>query len=329
MSQDKLATNFEPTTCDIPRSRTVRRWLGAGLKLLIVAVVLWFIRHTLSEAWAEVHKRPLSIAFAPLFLSGGLYLLGTFFFCLFWWRLLQILKQQVSLGQALRAYYVGHLGKYVPGKAMVVVLRAGMVSSAGGLPVLAVAAVFFETFTMIASGACLAACLLLFGNPLCWLPVSAALGVMFLTLLPTVPPVFRWLVRHLAFGRLSPEAADGLSKLGLEITALGWLLNLAGWAMLGLSYTTVLWAVGAGNLAQIHLHLAAVCLATVVGFVSFLPAGAVVREAILAEIMVSQLGGAAAVAAAVLLRLVWLIAELAVVSAISLGGLLSGTKRRE
>ena len=46
-------------------------------------------------------------------------------------RTLRVLGQSVSLPLALRAYYIGQLGKYVPGKALVVILRAGLVRGPG------------------------------------------------------------------------------------------------------------------------------------------------------------------------------------------------------
>jgi uncharacterized membrane protein YbhN (UPF0104 family) len=68
----------------------------------------------------------------------------------------------------------------------------------------------------------------------------------------------------------------------------------------------------ASPIAQLPLHTAAVTLATVTGFVSFVPGGAVVREAVLTELMIPHLGGAVALLSAILLRLVWLVAELVI-----------------
>ena len=79
-------------------------------------------------------------------------------FCgVFWHRILRALGQNVGFWTALRAFYIGHLGKYVPGKAMVVILRAGMIRGPGVDASLAVVSVFFETLTMMSVGALLAA----------------------------------------------------------------------------------------------------------------------------------------------------------------------------
>ena len=63
----------------------------------------------------------------------------------------------VRLVPALRAYLVSHLGKYVPGKAMVVVVRAGMVVPFGGRASTAAIATFYETLVMMAAGGLIAA----------------------------------------------------------------------------------------------------------------------------------------------------------------------------
>ena len=46
---------------------------------------------------------------------------------------------------ALRAYVVSHLGKYVPGKAMVVVIRTALVVPFGARASTAAIATFYET----------------------------------------------------------------------------------------------------------------------------------------------------------------------------------------
>ena len=43
---------------------------------------------------------------------------------MFWYRLLRQLGQRPTALAAVRAYYIGHLGKYLPGKACALLLRA-------------------------------------------------------------------------------------------------------------------------------------------------------------------------------------------------------------
>lgn len=292
-----------------------KRWFVATVKLLIVVVVVWCIRDTLLHAWNQLGERRWQCNFGWLVVAGGLYLLGTLLCGVFWHRTLLALGQKVGLPTALRAYYIGHLGKYVPGKAMVVILRTGMVRGEGVDTSLAAVSVFFKTLTMMSIGALMGAALVAGWFREQMLLFWAALAMMVAAGLPTLPPVFRRLVRLVGVGRANPAIAEKLGDLGYKTVLLGWVLTGLGWIILGLSFWAVLRAVGAGEanpIAQIHLQTAAVTLATVAGFLSFVPGGAVVREAVLTELMVPHLGDAVALLSAILLRLVWLVAELVI-----------------
>lgn len=307
---------------DQGRATGRKRWLVAAIKLLIVAVVVWCVSGTLTDAWRQLRGRPLQWNFGWLAAAGGFYLAGTLLCGIYWHCVLRRLGQNVSLPQTLRAYYIGHLGKYVPGKAMVVILRAGLVRGQGVDTALAAASVFFETLTMMAVGAFLSAAIVAFwleGRPLL---VWAALAMMVCAGLPTLPPVFRCLVRLVGVGRRDPAVAAKLAELGYGTMLLGWALTGLGWVVLGLSLWAVLMGCGqpAPNpAAQLHLYTAAVSLATVVGFASFVPGGAVVREAVLAELLIPFLGEGPAWLGAILLRVTWLLAELLISGILYLG----------
>jgi uncharacterized membrane protein YbhN (UPF0104 family) len=94
-----------------------------------------------------------------LVLSGLLYLIGLAFSALCWHRLLLVLGQRVPFLVALRAYYIGHMGKYLPGKAWAVFLRASLVRGRGATPVLATVTGFYEVLVTMSAGALVAAVL--------------------------------------------------------------------------------------------------------------------------------------------------------------------------
>ncbi|MBN1394606.1 MAG: flippase-like domain-containing protein [Pirellulales bacterium] len=305
-----------------------KRWLTAAVKLAIVAAVVWFIRGTIVDAWDELGRHSIQVDFLWLAAAGGLYLLGTLPCAVFWHRALRALGQPAAFGKTARAYYIGHLGKYVPGKAMVVVLRAGLLRGPGVDASLVVASVFLETLTMMSSGALIAAAVVA-----CWfrhqpLLLGLGAGIMLLAGLPTLPPLFKRLVRLAGVGRLKPETIEKLDRLGYGTMLLGWLLNIFGWAILGLSFWAVLRGMGLtiDPIAQFHLCAAAVSLAVVAGFISMVPGGAVVREAVLTEIMAPALGGGTALIGAVLLRLVWLVTEVAASGILYAGSLQNKTR---
>lgn len=294
-----------------------RHRLAAAVKLLIVALVVWYIRRTIVDAWEQLGEHRWQFNVGWLAASGGLYLLATLLCGIFWHRALRVLGQPVGLGQTLRAYYVGHLGKYVPGKAMVVILRAGLIRGEGVDTSLAAVSVFFETLTMMSTGAFMAAAIVAVWLHQQTLLFWAAVAMLMAAGVPTLPPVFRRLVRLVGVGKVNPAAAEKLANLGYGTMFVGWALTGLGWAILGLGYWAALRGLGAGSanpFEQLHLYTAAVTLATVAGFVSLVPGGAVIREAVLTEVMAPCLGGSLALVAAILSRLTWLVSELVISS---------------
>jgi len=304
----------------------VRKWIVAGVKLLIAAAVIWWVKDTIVAGWREFQARDQGLwEWQPLWLliAGGIYALAQLPFALFWFRGLRVLGQRPRLGETLRAYYIGHLGKYVPGKAMVVILRAGLVRSDRVDLGVAAAAVFLETLTMMAVGGFLAAgyLLLFFREEPAW--AWAAAGLMAVALLPTLPPIFRRLVRLARVGRRDPKAAEALDRLGFGTLLTGWLLDLIGWVLMALSYYATLRALGIAGIdpvADLPRYTAGVALAVVAGFLLLvLPGGVGVREAFLAKLMLPYLerlgrpdAASTAWASAILLRLVWVVVEVIV-----------------
>jgi glycosyltransferase 2 family protein len=295
--------------------RPGRKWLAAAIKLLIVVVVLWFIRGTVVDAYGRLREHPPRLHFGWLTVSGGLYLAGMVPAGLFWWRVMRALGQDARIGETLRAYVIGHLGKYTPGKAIVVVIRAGMIGSDRVSAVLAAVAVFVETLTMMAVGGCIAAVILAVqfaDSP--WV-VASCLAFAVVSTVPTLPPVFRRLVPMLRVGRSDPQIGQKLSGLNYGVLLAGWLAMGLMWMLWGLS----LWACLRGMdfqdidpIAALHRYTGAIALATVAGFVSMVPGGLGVREVVLAKVLgpfVPGLGESEAVICAALLRLVWLVAE--------------------
>jgi glycosyltransferase 2 family protein len=301
---------------DQQHSRHARRWFATAVKVMIGLAVMWCIRRTIVDALQQLSERRWQFEFWWLAASGGFYLLGTLLFGIFWRLTLLALGQRVTLSQALRAYFIGHLGKYVPGKAMVVILRAGLVRGPGVDATWAAVSVFFETLTMMAVGAFLSAAVVAvwFRGQTLWF--WAAIAMMLLSGVPTLPPVFQRLVRWIGVSRWNVASDEQLAGIGYRLTMAGWCLTAGGWLLLGFSLWAVLRALGFSQndfLNQLPVYTASVSLATVVGFLSFVPGGAGVREAALTEtlrITIPQLGGAASFIVAILLRLVWLVAEL-------------------
>jgi glycosyltransferase 2 family protein len=298
-----------------PSRAKLKKWLVPVLKLAVVLLVLWFVRGTLLAAWQEIGQEQWHFDWLWLTISGILYLAGLLPAALFWHRVLRVLGQNARLDQTLRAYYLSHLGKYVPGKAMVVVIRSGAICGGGVNVGVAAVSVFFETLTMMAVGSFLAAGIVALRvrdeSLLFWL----ALGMMVASGVPTIPYVFRRLARLAGVGKSDPAVAENLAKLGFGTLVLGWVCMAAVWVMLALSLWAAFRAMGIEHLGPWeHLsgYVASVSLAMVAGFVALIPGGLGVREVVLLKLLIRlfDINAAEAAVASALLRLVWLVAEL-------------------
>lgn len=311
------------------RRPAAKRRLILFAKLAIVALLAWFIRGALLHGWNGLREHirngswsPAALSWPWLALSTLLYSLGQLPCGLFWSRILAALGQRVPLGAVIRAFYIGHLGKYVPGKAMVVVMRTSMLVPHGARPALAAVSVFYETFTMMAVGALVSAIVLAVKYPerTDWL--GGAILMVGITGLPTFPPIFERIVRRLRASKADEaEASHELRRIGLLNFLSGWGLMTIAWFLMGLS----IWAVvrGAGFTSdrttsawplgeEWTICTIAAALSVVIGFLSFIPGGFGVRDGVLFSVLGWVYGDAAAMVTAILVRLVWLVAELAV-----------------
>src|SRR5262249_29681117 len=128
-----------------------------------------------------------------LVVAGLLYMIAFVFPALFWYRLLHVVGSHPSGTAAARAYYIAHLGKYVPGKAWALVLRRALIRPAGVSAALATLTATYETLTLMASGALLAV-VLFSARALESTDHWKAVGLLALAGIPILPAVFNRLV---------------------------------------------------------------------------------------------------------------------------------------
>jgi uncharacterized membrane protein YbhN (UPF0104 family) len=297
------------------RPMLLKKWSITVLKLLIVALIAWFIRDTLLRAWQQIGEQTWQWRPFWLLAAGGLYLLGLLPAGLYWFHVLKVLGQDAQVARTLRAYYIGHLGKYVPGKAMVVVVRAGLVRGHSVDTGAAAVSVFYETLTMMAVGAFLAAGFLAMRlreeGMLFW----GAIGLMIISGLPIVPPIFCRLVKLGRAGKYDLAARTDLSRLGYGTLLLGLLCMSMSWIFMAASLWATFRAMGVAGLGLLESgpeYIAAVSLSMVAGFLSLIPAGLGVRDLVLVEMLVRlfAVNDVTAIVAGALLRSIWLVSEM-------------------
>jgi len=302
------------------------KWL---IRLGVMIAVVWGIARFASGAREDLAQTGFDwreIRWQWLVLSGVIYAVGLTPACWFWRQILVALGQHPGVMETARAYYVGHLGKYVPGKALVVIIRTGLISGPRVDTTVAAVSIFIETLTMMAVGACLAAVILIFQFPDSGL-VLLAVALMLAAGVPTWPPLFRWLVAKLQVKRANRGIEEALQGVDGRLMLRGWLSMTGGWCLLGLSLWAVMEAipqVSSGThqtLVDLPLFTACVSLAMVAGFLSLLPGGVGVRELVVMTLISVQpaYGPVVAIVSAVLLRFSWLMAELLVSAILYLG----------
>ncbi len=285
--------------------------------MIVCVGVSGTVRHALAQL-AE-HKWELRPFW--LVVSGAVFVLGLMPMGWFWYRALAALRHPSPLLVALRAYFLSQLGKYVPGKAMVVILRVAAVRRWAPSMRIVIVSVFLETLTMMAVGAFLAFLLSALVLKLDAYISLIALGMAVAAGVPTLPPIVRWFAR-LGLGRTKqdgePQAVDSaeresdLSGITFGLLAEGWIAASVCWVLLGISLWATLRAIGVeriGLVADLPVLITAVAVAVVAGFLSMLPGGLVVRDAVLMQLLAPVCGEANALVAAVLMRLVWLVSE--------------------
>lgn len=322
---------------------TRRRWLTWALRAVVLVVVCISVSGSVRTALGQLADYRWDMDPWWLAASAAIYLAALTPMAWFLRRTLVAMGERPGRLATLRAYLLGHLGKYVPGKAMVIILRVGALRPHVGSLGAAVVASLLETLTMMSVGACVAAVL-----ALAVLHLDARLAALAAVMavaagLPTLPPVARWLTR-LALRRrraeqsppedLPPAGEDQqamLAGISLPLLATGWLAAIVCWVGLGLSLWALVRSLGVPLElpADLPLMVATISLAVVAGFLSLLPSGIVVRDAILLQLLASTCGDADALVAAVLLRLVWLVSEIGICAILYLGSRREGLGTRD
>jgi uncharacterized membrane protein YbhN (UPF0104 family) len=332
----------------------LRRWWPAGkavLALVILLAIGWRFYRDLQRP--DLWHRPFHPGW--LLASAALYLLGLGTSAFYWYRLLRGIGQRPAFPAVVRAYYIGHLGKYAPGKAWALLLRATLTHGPqvhGGYAGLTA---FYEVLTTMAAGALLAVILLAALGP----PVSGsfdprALGrlvlgqtvegaeldhvaVLLLAVLlllavgtPLLPPLFNRLARRLTLPFRGKDAPP-LPRLGTAGLVEGLLLTGIGWLLFGVSLWSALqataprplpWTVELLGRATAYLGVAYVA-----GFLLLVaPGGLGVREFFLTLFLTPEVARtldvdaaearATVILAALGLRLVWTAAEVVMAAAV-------------
>lgn len=286
-----------------------RRLAGRVTAAALVAAAAWYVGDALLGDLARL--RAEVEAPGPLFWSGGALVLALMFvYPLLWLIILRGVGVPLRVGPAYAIWWLTNLGKYIPGKAWMVLGRVYLARQHGKGRLLES---FAWEFVVNVSSSVIAALLLFWGpggHRSLWPLVAAAAAV---SLAPLARPdlVQRVMQAPLAWiGRGTWEGGVRMRR-GPYLAAL--VLATLGWLAWGVAHTWML--AGIGLDAPYWAVTGAYSLAWVLGYVVLvLPAGLGVREGALQFLMAPFLvaGGAALFA---------LVSRTAIVLAEALAGL--------
>ena len=236
VSSSKKQTTKNSGVAD-PRSRWIG-WFRITMAVLVAIAIVW----TAVKATKQLSESSLGftdIGYVWWICAIGVYIVAMFLSCLFWHRVLVALGQSPKFGQSLMAFYASQLGKYVPGKAMVVVIRTDLIRGDDVRTAPAAASVFVETLTWLFVGAAVASLMLVvWFRDQTFLQITAGILMVVAGVL-TWPSIFRSIALKMGTvrGRNVAKMFEGLS---LATMSYGWFVIAIGWCLNGSSLWLVL-----------------------------------------------------------------------------------------
>lgn len=233
----------------------------------------------------------------------------------YWVLILRQVGHNVPMMWGMHYYFLGHLGKYVPGKAMVFVLRGGKLLDHQVPIAQSVLSIFLETLVVMASGATIGGIAWAFHAENTWL----AWGAMVMGLagvVTTLPGVMRWLLTKIASRRRFKSIHEFVERVDGRLIALGWGHAVLGWMLMAISLHCVVHSLPSylvtsnDSLEWIAVLLSAATLSVVAGFLALIPGGAGIREYVLMVSLGGAMGYGPSLLATLLMRAISILAEM-------------------
>jgi len=315
-----------------PAARSLSRIVWKGMKWALLALVLYFVWQQGAQLYAEQGETLSGIEINPLWLvlSGICYCLAWLPSVWFWRQLLLTSGEEVTFGPVARAYYCGHLGKYIPGKVTVLLIRATLLKEFGVRVSVAALTAAYETLAVMGVGMVVFLSLIpvvlsaeqiqqwpgwmqsLQSHP--WLVPGLFLFALFVSL-PLLSRLLNLFAKKFTKSEVEASEAGPPPTFSLKLLYTGVLLFLVSWALHGLGLGMTLAAINGAGLEwqEWPRWTAAVSAAYALGFLAiFAPAGLGVREGLITTILAGSalIGPVNAFVAALLIRIVSFASEI-------------------
>lgn len=287
---------------------------GRIVRVLLVMLVMALIGRAVVRDWHVVRDYDWRVDPVGLACAVAVFSAAYAFLAWTWGRVLEAVGCQVGFREAWRIYFIGNLGRYVPGKIWTIAGVAWMAGKTGIPPLVAgTAAVCAQAYAVVSSFVFFLLFLILRDVGLdrgqVGAIVLAGLAVCALFMSPRLlGRVVDMVTRITGRGAVTIPLAttDALRLTGLYILS---------WLLFGLGFTCFVHAVTGGDGGGFLLMTGSYAVAYVVGFLAlFAPGGIGVREGVLALLLADVLPGGVAAVVAVAVRLLVTVIELACVA---------------
>lgn len=284
--------------------RRLKAVAQVGVGLVLFALVALAVARDRSHVGATLSRiSPLELGLAEL-----LALLGLGASVLVWRTSLEELGSSVRVRQASKIYLIGQLGKYVPGSVWALFAQTQLARRVGVPRSRAMAASIVAVSINLVTGLTVGILVVpsvAHNDAWRYLAVVA----LFLVLAASLsPPLLTRLVDLLMRILKRPPLDRPVSWTGM-LKASGW--SLVSWLAYGLALWVIAFAAGAPAAGSLPLCLAGIALAMNAGFIVVMaPSGIGVREAVLVAALAPVLDTSAALAVALVLRLLFTLADL-------------------
>jgi uncharacterized membrane protein YbhN (UPF0104 family) len=276
---------------------------------VVLLALIVFVTIALASRWQEVRPVLARLSLPAVAIAMPAALGGLFCSLLAWRAALAGLGSPLPLRSAMRVFFVGQLGKYVPGSVWTAVAQVELGSDYGVPRRSSGAALVISVLTALATGLAVAGA----GLPLLGSDAYARYAWTLL-LLPAAlvvlcPPVLNRLIGlALRLARRDPIPVS--LSLGAVLRMAGW--SLAVWLFYGAHVWVLALSASAGGTPTLLEATAAFAGAWCIGFLFLVaPAGAGAREAALVFLLHSTLPAAAAAVVALTSRLLITAADVA------------------
>lgn len=295
-----------------PPRRSGRKRVLDVLRIGFLVVVLAAVGIALWSNWAQVRGDLRRLGPVTLLSATAFALLSPFFTVLGWRVLLADLGSRLHIAPASGVFFVGQLGKYLPGSVWSVVVQTEMAAKLG-VPrrrsaVVGLLCIALSALTGMIAGLPALPVLLTRGDTVIpwWslLLIIVALGVLLW------PPLLNWGIRRMLrlLGREPLEHA--LTPAAVGLSSLWFLLS---WLVGGLSVWVMARNVAPDDADASRLLLVAVSgylLAAGIGMFSIVvPAGVGVRDGVMVLLLTTQMPVSAATAVVVVARFLTVLAD--------------------